>query len=193
MTRNVKRFLAVSLLSLAPSIAAAEQFDFGYFDLGYNGLVGPVKTETIEVPARHEEGGASFLANPVQVFGIGNWTGVNTFPIYSLSGITLDVPPPNPLLPVLNPGLSGIFQLTVAPATSVSQTYLYTNNTLDPAGNAKTCRWQVVVNYNATTATCSAVVNQTAFGTQGVLCGIDTTRTFINPTTCNLQVVTNLT
>ena len=192
MTRNVKRFLAVSLLSLAPSIAAAEQFDFGGVDLEHHALVGPVKTETFELPARHAEGGSSLLANPIQRFYVGNWTGANASFGGNLFGISLDVAPPNPLGPVTKPGVSGYFQLTVAPATSVTQTYYYTTNPAAPTGAAKTCRWILTVTYDAATATCSATVNQTAFGTAGVICTLDTTNTWVNPTTCDAQVVSAL-
>ncbi|MCP3065248.1 hypothetical protein LXT21_41395 [Myxococcus sp. K38C18041901] len=189
MTRNVKRFLAVSLLSLAPSVAAAEQFDFGGLEFFRGEYVTAVKTETFELKARHAEGGASLLANPLQTFAVGNWTGVNVSFGGTLSGVRLPIPPPNPLGPVAKPSVNGVFQIEVAPATSVTQTYFYTTNPADPTGAAKTCLWQLAVTYNAGTATCSATIGQAAYGTQGVICYLDNAQSWINPTTCDAQVV----
>lgn len=185
MSRNVKRFLAVSLLSLTPSLALAGQHEFGDLDfLSKRDEYVSIRQESVQLPVRSQDGAA--VGPAYQTFYIANWTGLNTYPGYSLTGSLL-VAPPNPLPPVAPNGISGYFQL-YAPTPPVTQTYYYTTNPADPTGAAKTCRWQLVVNNS--NGLCTAQLHQAAFGTQGVLCAIDTAQSFVDQNTCQAQIVT---
>ncbi len=193
MTRNVKRFLALSLLSLTPSVAfAAEQQAYGDFDVLFqrSEYVSADKVETFELQARHFDGGASLATTSDDNFYIGNWTGVNTFPGYSLLGTPAPLPP-NPLPPIASPSLNGYFRLTL-PAQTHSQIYYYTTNPADPGGAAKTCYWQLNITFDPATATCTGTFSQTALGTQGVICGFYGAQSFIDPATCYAQIVTSI-
>ncbi|NPC84466.1 hypothetical protein HPC49_40420, partial [Pyxidicoccus fallax] len=86
MTRNVKRFLAVSLLSLAPSIALAEQNEFGDLDfLSQRGEYVSLRSEgSVQIPALK---GASQAVGPAfEDFYVVNLTGVALAPGYTLTG-----------------------------------------------------------------------------------------------------------
>lgn len=193
MTRNVKRFLALSLLSLTPSVAlAAEQQAYGDFDILFqrSEYVSVSKVETFELPARRLDGGASLATTSDDNFYIGNWTGVNTFAGYSLVGSPSPLPP-SPLAPVASPNINGYFRMVLAAQTH-SQTYYYTTNPADPAGAAKTCRWQLNVTFDPITATCTGTVNQAAFGNRGAICGFYGSQSFIDPSTCYAQIVTSI-
>ncbi|MFP2924901.1 hypothetical protein ACLESO_06730 [Pyxidicoccus sp. 3LG] len=187
MTRNMKRFLAATLLSLTPSAALAEQYGFEGLLFERNEYVSVQPEETIEIPVRRGGGTSALLATTVDTFFIANWTGVNTFPGYSIVG-TPNPLPPNPLPPVAAPSISGYFQMIVNPVAR-TQIYYYTTNAADPTGAAKTCRWQLNITVDAA-GVCSGTLNQAAFGNQGVLCTLDTAQSFIDPTTCQSQIVT---
>jgi hypothetical protein len=187
MTSNVKRLLAASLLSLVPSLAFAEHYDpAGLLDSRqeYVSLRGE---EVFQLRSGRVDGGQALAATTTETFYVANWTGVNTFPGYSLTALSATLPP-NPLAPTAPPSISGGFQLTVNALTNYTQVYYYTTNAADPTGAAKTCRWQL--NVTVTNGVCAGTINQSAFGTQGVLCGLDTVNTFVDPATCQAQVVT---
>ncbi|RKH14097.1 hypothetical protein D7X74_20725 [Corallococcus sp. CA047B] len=187
MTNNVKRFLAASLLSLMPSVALAEHYDISGLLAHRSDYVSLRPTETIQLPSGRLEGAATLAGTTVDTFFVANWTGVNTFPGYTLTG-TPNILPPNPLAPTAPPSISGVFQMGVGQLTPVTQTYYYTTNAADPTGAAKTCLWQLNVTVSGTV--CSGTLNMTAYGNQGVLCSIDTAQTFVDSTTCQAQVVT---
>ncbi|RKH33993.1 hypothetical protein D7Y13_16625 [Corallococcus praedator] len=187
MTNNVKRFLAASLLSLMPSVALAEHYDISGLLAHRGDYVSLRPTETIQLPSGRLEGAATLAGTTVDTFFVANWTGVNTFPGYTLTG-TPNILPPNPLAPTAPPSISGVFQMGVGQLTPVTQTYYYTTNAADPTGAAKTCLWQLNVTVSGTV--CSGTLNMTAYGNQGVLCSIDTAQTFVDPATCQAQVVT---
>jgi len=186
----MKCFLAVSLLSLTPSLAFAEQYDFG--DLEFLSTraeyVSIRPEETIQLPVRRSEGApSSLLASTSDNFYIANWTNADTFPGYSLVG-TPNPLPPNPLRPTAPPSISGYFQMILPEPMTHTQVYYYTTNAADPTGAAKTCRWQLNISY--TNGVCSGTINQAAFGTMGVVCSLDTTQSFIDPSSCYAQIVT---
>ncbi|NMO22812.1 hypothetical protein HPC49_42885, partial [Pyxidicoccus fallax] len=83
-------------------------------------------------------------------------------------------------------GSTARFLLT-APTPPVTQTYYYTNNAADPA-NGKTCIWQLVV--SVTNNLCSAQINWGTYG--GAICTIDAANSFIDPNTCQSQIVTSI-
>jgi hypothetical protein len=74
----------------------------------------------------------------------------------------------------------------VAPNPVVQQ-YYWTVNPSAPA-TSKTCVWRVEVSDNA--GSCAATV---FFGTYGgAVCTVDAARSFIDPVTCQTQIVTNI-
>jgi hypothetical protein len=102
----------------------------------------------------------------------------------TLSG-TIIVPLPSPIFPSQTPGA----QVQVPATGGWSQLIEYTDNPAAPfAAGTNTCLWTVFVNFNGG---CTASVNSTPFGSPGPVCGIftDPSLTFIDPTTCLLQVV----
>jgi hypothetical protein len=66
------------------------------------------------------------------------------------------------------------------------QTISYTTNTGDPYGQAKSCTWTVTKTYNSS---CTANVYSTALGLHGAQCTFDGSQSWVDPTTCQLQVV----
>ncbi|CAM3082872.1 hypothetical protein G4177_04955 [Corallococcus sp. ZKHCc1 1396] len=188
MTNNVKRFLAASLLSLMPSVALAEQYGVEELLSERHDYVSVVQEEIIQLPSGRLEGNPSLRpATTVNDFYIGNWTGVNTFPGYSVTG-TPNPLPPSPLPPVASPSISGHFQMITPLLSPLTQLYYYTTNPADPTGAAKTCRW--ILTLTVTNGVCSGSINQAAFGTQGAVCTLSTSQTFVDPMTCQAQVVT---
>ncbi|WP_224242169.1 hypothetical protein [Hyalangium gracile] len=186
MTRNVKRFLALPLLSLAPMVAvaakpAAEDF------VSQRSEYTPLRpTETVELREMRSEGRpAPMLADTTETFYIGNWTGVVTYAGGSLTGSSVPYPLPNPLNFTTPYTYSGAAQALVPVLTPWTQTFGYTTNPSDPFGQAKTCIW--TVNVNVVNGACTASVSVTAYGAQGGLCHIDT-GSAVDPTSCQLFV-----
>ncbi|MCY0998757.1 hypothetical protein OWM54_16580 [Myxococcus sp. MISCRS1] len=164
MTRNVKRLRAFALpLSLAPT----------------SGLAEPSWTETFVLPARPSTPGAMpLLCMAWQEYYVLNLTGVTV----SSSG-TLTPPFPNF---VAAGGFASAGVFTNLPGT---HQYLFTTNPSDPLGAAKTCIWQFSVTRDSN-GVFSGVINQASAGNQGVLCTIDPTQSYFDPSTCRSQVVT---
>ncbi len=188
MTRNLKRFLAVSLLSLTPAAALAEQHAYGDFDFlsPWEGYVSILPEETLQLPARRLNGGAASLAaNTLNTFYIANWSGVNVSRgYYSLVG-TPNPLPPNSLPAVTPPALSGYFELIVPAQTSLTQLYSYAYTF---PGGSKGCVWRLVVTF--ANGVCSATIDQPDLGAQSAVCRIDPTLSGIDPSTCQTQVTT---
>ncbi len=190
MTRNVKRFLAVSLLSLAPSVALAEQYQDGDIDFLSNPseYVSAREEQTFKV-AELAGGDASLAPASTQNYYFGNWTPVTVSPGYSLTG-TPNPNLPGPMAPVAVGTLNLAFGMISNPP--VTQTYYYTTEPLTPtSATAKTCRWifNIIANPDNT---CSATINQAAFGGGGAICTFYPSLTFINPTTCQAQIATSM-
>ncbi|MFY1827637.1 hypothetical protein ACN47A_17080 [Myxococcus fulvus] len=160
----MKRLLAFALpLALAPTSALAEPFS-------------PSWTETFVLPSRRSETNASLWAQ--QDFYVGNFTGVTLFTEGTLT------PPFPTTVTAGNYGWASV--LTWIPG---GHTYTYSTDLGNRTGNAKTCSWQLVVTLDSNRV-CSGVLQQAAAGTQGVQCAIDSAQSFIDPVTCQSQVVT---
>ncbi|MCP3097896.1 hypothetical protein LZ198_03290 [Myxococcus sp. K15C18031901] len=184
MTRNVKRFLAGSLLSLAPSIAFAGQTEFGFPDvLSQRGEYVTLRSEGIPLPVRNGE--------PVQSIGpatedllVLNQTGANvSLGIQILTGTLNGVYAPYPL----TSGSYGGYQVAAPTPPAVQQYYW----TVDPAnpGGVKTCIWRLEVVDAA--GICSATAYQVAsFG--GATCTIDAALSYIDQVSCKTQLVTGI-
>jgi hypothetical protein len=191
MKRNLKRSLAVSLLSLMPLLAFAEpqhhhQGDIELFTRR-DEFVSLRSQETVQLP-QHSRGGASssLVATVPETFFIANWTGANVFPGYSLYGTPTWLPP-YPLTSNPPPNITGYFRMNLPPLTPVSQYYYYTNNEADPANPvAKTCVWQLVVSVSG--GICSATLYTTTYGI--ATCAIDARNSHIEIDTCETQVTT---
>ncbi|SES98205.1 hypothetical protein SAMN05443572_101750 [Myxococcus fulvus] len=167
MTRNVKRLLAFALpLSLAPTSGLAEPF-------------GPSWTETLVLPSRPSAPGAMpLLCMAWQEYYVLNLTGAT---VWSSGPLT----PPFPIL-VAAGGFASAGVSTSIPGT---HQYLFTTNTLDPYGRAKTCAWQLSVALDSN-GVYAGVIHQASAGNQGVLCTIDSAQSYFDPSTCRSQVVT---
>ncbi|WP_223645337.1 hypothetical protein [Corallococcus sp. EGB] len=179
MTRNVKRFLAASLLSLAPSVAFA-----GPADLGFPDFLSP-RTEYVSVREGAVEitqvkGGAS-VGPALENLLVSNQSGATiSLGLQIVSGTFNGVFNP---YPIPTSSLGG-FQVS-APTPPFSQQYYWTVDPANPAG-AKTCVWRVDVADNA--GSCAATVYYGTYG--GAVCTVDAINSFINPTTCEAQIVT---
>ncbi|GEL72561.1 hypothetical protein [Myxococcus virescens] len=185
MTRNVKRFLAGSLLSLTPSIAFAGQIELDFPDfLTQRSEYVSVREGAVQLPVRKGPSVES-IGPAVEDFFVSNQAGVDlTLGIQILTGTYNGTWNTHPV----PPGTYGGFQVGApAPAPTVVQQYYYTVDPVNPAGS-KTCVWRVEVTDNA--GTCGA---QVFFGTYGgALCTVDETQSSIDPVTCQTQVVTNM-
>lgn len=183
MTRNVKRFLAASLLSLTPSIALAGQVESGFPDLlSQREEYVSLRAEAVQVPTRRGPAVES-IGPAVEDFFVLNQTGLNIFlGLQVVTGTLNGVYNPYPV-PTAN---YGGFQISApAPAPMFAQQYYWTVNSANPAGS-KTCVWRVEV--SDVGGTCSA---QVFFGTYGgAVCTLDAAQSFIDPNTCQTQVVT---
>ena len=185
MTRNMRRFLTGSLLSLAPSIALAEQPAFQDADFLFprNEYVS-VKDGAIQIPVR--KGSSMESVDPAtQDFYVYNLTGATlALHIQSLTGAFIGIRTPYPVPPFSYGG----FQISApAPAPVVVQQYFWTVDPVNPAGS-KTCVWQVEVSDIG--GSCAA---QVFFGTYGgAICTVDGAQSFVDPTTCQTQIVTNM-
>ncbi|MBN8226818.1 hypothetical protein JYK02_04765 [Corallococcus macrosporus] len=181
MTRNVKRFLAASLLSLAPSIAFAGQVELGFPDfLTQRGEYVSLREGAFEVP--QVKGGAS-VGPALENFFIQNQSGATVslglqIVTGTFNGVFTPYPVPTATL--------GGFQISApTPAPSFSQQYYWTVDPANPGG-AKTCIWRVDIADSG--GTCTASV---AFGTVGgAICALDTINSFIDINTCQAQIVT---
>ena len=181
MTRNAKRFLAVSLLSLTPSIALAGQNEFGDFDfLSQRSEYVSDRTEVFELAVLRDAPSQS-VGPALQDFYVTNLSSVAFFPGYTLTG-TVHQFPPNPLPPTT----TGRFLIS-APTPPVTQSYYYTDTPANPAGG-KTCAWQVVI--SVTNGLCTGQVFMTPYGTAA--CGFLGSQSTINPNTCQVQIVTTM-
>ncbi|WP_163869219.1 hypothetical protein [Myxococcus eversor] len=84
----------------------------------------------------------------------------------------------------------GGFQINSAapfPGSPAIHQYYWTVDPFNPA-NAKTCLWQIEV--SDVGGSCSAQVRFSTFG--GAICTIDTTYSYIEPTTCEALIVTDM-
>lgn len=186
MTRNLKRFLAVPLLSLVPMLAVAAEPRVDDFVSKRSEYVTLRPAESVELPALRDDGQPTrLLADTTQTFYLGNWTGVLVYAGGSLTGSSVPFPLPNPLNFTTPYTYSGAAQALVPNPTPWTQVFAYTTNPSDPYGQAKTCIWQVDV--TVVNGACSASVTTSAYGTQGVACLLDN-GSGINPTTCELFV-----
>ncbi|MFP2909223.1 hypothetical protein ACLESD_30120 [Pyxidicoccus sp. 3LFB2] len=183
MTRNVKRFLAVSLLSLTPSIALAGQVDYGFPDvLSQRGDYVSLREVAVQVPTLKGPAAQS-VAPAIEDFFVLNQTGVSvSLGLQVLTGTLNGIWGTNPV----PTGTYGGFQVSApAPAPTFSQQYYYTVNPANPAGS-KTCVWRVDVSDVA--GSCSAQVFYGTYG--GAICTLDAAQSFIDPVTCQAQIVT---
>jgi hypothetical protein len=184
MTRNVKRFLAASLLSLTPSVALAGQIESFPDFLSVRSEYVSVREGAVEIPVLRD-GPVANVGPALENLYVINQTGA---PIYlgiqvltgSLNGVF------NPY-PVPNANLGGFQVSAPSPTPMVVQQYYWTNNQANP-GAGKTCVWRVEV--SDVGGSCQA---QVFFGTYGgASCTVDAANSFINPTTCETQVVTQI-
>ncbi|WP_163865064.1 hypothetical protein [Myxococcus eversor] len=172
MTRNVKRTLAVFLLTLAPMSGATEPLDFGFTRGEY---VSTPTTQTVELPARRGDSTAApRILALTQYYYVLNLTGSTVW-----AGGTLI---PQLTSPVPNGGM-GMTQLPFIPPST--ETYYYTTNL---SGPAKTCVWQFVVTTSG--GLCSGTINQSSTGMLSAVCSIDVSNSYIDPVSCDTQVVT---
>lgn len=184
MTRNVKRFLAASVLSLTPSIAFAGQVESSFF----MDLLSPrdefvtLREGSVQIPVLRDAPAAS-IAPAVENLLVLNQTGANiSLGLQVLTGTLNGVFNPYPV-PTAN---IGGFQVSApAPTPLVAQQYYWTVDPANPAG-AKTCVWRVEV--SDVGGSCSAQVFYGTYG--GAVCTVDTVNSFINPTTCETQIIT---
>jgi hypothetical protein len=118
-----------------------------------------------------------------EVFAIDNFLSV---PISVFNSFTLQGTP-SVSLPSSIPALSEqVFGVFVPSAVSWSQVISYTSNLGSPVGDAKACSWLLAVTFNTT---CSATVSAAPLGLQGAICSFDPSRSFVDPATCQAQVV----
>ncbi|NMO13402.1 hypothetical protein HPC49_19050 [Pyxidicoccus fallax] len=185
MTKKMRCLLTSSLMSLAPSIALAEQtaiLDADFLSPRHEYV--SVKDGAIQLPVRKEPSEA-FVDPATQDFFVYNLTGATlALHIQSLTGAFIGVRTPYPVPPLSYGG----FQISApAPAPVVVQQYAWTVDPANPAGS-KTCVWRVEV--SAVGGSCTA---QVFFGTYGgAVCTVDSTLSFVDPTTCQTQLVTNM-
>lgn len=121
-----------------------------------------------------------------EVFAIDNFLSV---PISVFNNLTLQGVPgaPSVLLPSSIPALTEqVFGVMVPSAVNWSQVMSYTSNLASPVGDAKACSWLLAVTFNTT---CSATVSAAPLGLQGAICSFDLSRSFVDPATCQAQVV----
>ncbi|RKG90302.1 hypothetical protein D7W82_04320 [Corallococcus sp. CA049B] len=181
MTRNVKRFLAASLLSLAPSVAFAAPADLGFPDfLSQRSEYVSVREGAFEV--QQVKGGASIGA-ALENFFVSNQSGATvSLGLQTINGTFNGVFTP---YPVPTATLGGFQVSAPAPAPSFSQQYYWTVDPANPAG-AKTCVWRVDIADSA--GTCTATVYYGTYG--GAICTVDNANSFIDINTCQAQIVT---
>ena len=185
MTRNVKRFLAASLLSLTPSIAFAGQGEFGFPDfLSQRDEYVSVREGAVQVPTRRGAPVES-IGPAVEDFFVLNRTGATlSLGLITVTGTFNGVYSPYPV----PTGNYGGFQISApAPTPLIAQEYYWTVNPSNPAG-AKTCVWRLEV--SDVNGTCSAQLFYGTYG--GAICTLDGAQSFIDPTTCQAQIVTNM-
>lgn len=186
MTRNTMRFLAGSLLSLTPLSALAGPVDFGFPDLlSQRDEYVSVREGGTQIPPLREGTGGRFIGPALENFFVVNQTGLSIYlGIGTLTGTLNGVYNP---YPVPTAGVGG-FQVS-APAPTVAapviQQYYWTVDPANPAG-AKTCIWRVEV--SDVGGSCAAVVYRASYG--GAVCVLSFPG--IDPTTCELQLVTRI-
>ncbi|AFE05036.1 hypothetical protein COCOR_03146 [Corallococcus coralloides DSM 2259] len=181
MTRNVKRFLAASLLSLVPSVAFAGPADLGFPDfLSQRNEYVSVREGAFEV--QQVKGGAS-IGPALENLLVSNQSGATiSLGLQIITGTFNGVFTPYPL----PTATLGGFQVSApAPAPSFSQQYYWTVDPANPAG-AKTCVWRVDVADSA--GSCTATVYYGTYG--GAICTVDNANSFIDINTCQAQIVT---
>lgn len=186
MTRNVKRFLAASLLSLMPSVALAAQVEIPDFLSARSEYVS-VGEESFQVPVRkgprvdsiapanedllnfNQTGAPAYLRIQIQTGTFnGIYNAVNPAPNLTWGGYQVGAPAPTPTAPVV-------------------QQYFWTLNPANPAGT-KTCVWRLTVSTDG--VSCSAQVSSGTYG--GAICTLDTVNSFVDPTTCYAAVYTSI-
>jgi hypothetical protein len=185
MTRNVKRFLAATLLSLVPSIALAGAGEYEFPDyLSQRDEFVSLREGAIQVPVRKGPSAES-VGPALENLFVFNQTGLNiSLGLQIVTGTFNGVFNP---YPVPNANLGGFQVSAPTPSPTVVQQYYWTVNPANPAGS-KTCVWRLEV--SAATGSCSA---QVFFGTYGgAICTLDTVNSFIDPTTCQTQIVTGI-
>ncbi|NOK20032.1 hypothetical protein [Corallococcus carmarthensis] len=181
MTRNVKRFLAASLLSLAPSVAFAGQVELGFPDfLSQRNEYVSVREGSFEIA--QVKGGAS-VGPALENLFVSNQSGATiSLGLQVVTGTFNGVFSP---YPVPTATLGG-FQISApTPAPSFSQQYYWTVNPANPSA-AKTCVWRVDIADSA--GTCTATVYYGTYG--GAVCTVDAANSFIDINTCQAQIVT---
>ncbi|HEX5752445.1 MAG TPA: hypothetical protein VFZ09_39940 [Archangium sp.] len=184
MTRNVKRFLAVSLLSLTPSMAFAGQAESGFFLdlLSQRDEYVTLREGAVQIPVLRD-GPVASVAPALENLFVLNQTGADiSLGLQVLTGTLNGVFNPYPV-PTAN---YGGFQVSApAPTPLVAQQYYWTVDPANPAG-AKTCVWRVEV--SDVGGSCTAQVFYGTYG--GAVCTVDAANSFINPTTCETQIIT---
>ncbi len=185
MTRNVKRFLAGSLLSLTPAIAFAAPVTEADFPnrLSERADYVSLRAAPVDVPVLKDAPTAS-IAPALQDHLVINQTGVTTYlGIQFLTGSLVGVYNPYPL-PTATVGGFRVSAPAPTPAAPVIQQYYWTVDQANP-GTTKTCLYEVHV--TDVGGSCGAQVYFAPLN--GATCGLDTVNSFINPTTCATQIV----
>lgn len=181
MTRNMTRFLAGSLLSLAPSSVLAGPVDFAFPDLlSQHDEYVSVREWTLQVPPM-DGAPVESLGPALEDFFVFNQTGVDVhLGIVSLTGTLNGVYSPYPV----PTGSPGGFQVS-APTPPLVQHYYWTVDPGNPAG-AKTCLWRVEV--MSASVGCTALVTYASYG--GAICTLALGSSGIDPTTCAMRLAT---
>jgi len=187
MTRNVKRFLAGLLLTLAPSSTLARQVEFAAPALPSEGdEYVSVKEGVFQVPTR--QGGPVATIGPAAESNyVLNQTGAYVYLGLGLitggfGGMLLPYP-----VAQANHGGFLINSAAPFPGSPAIHQYFWTVDPFNPA-NAKTCFWQIEV--SDVGGSCSAQVRFAAYG--GATCTIDGALSFIYPSTCEAWIVTGI-
>ncbi|AKQ65878.1 hypothetical protein A176_002790 [Myxococcus hansupus] len=185
MTRNVKRFLAGSLLSLTPAIAFAAPQTAADFPnlLGERTEYVSLRAESVEVPVRKGTS-TNLVARALQDHLVLNQTGATTYlGISILSDTLVGVYNPYPL-PTGNYGGHRVSAPAPTPGAPVINQYYWTDNQAAPA-SGRTCLYEVAV--SDVGGSCSAQVAFLSYN--GAICTFDAGLSWINLTSCEAQIV----
>ncbi|AKQ65877.1 hypothetical protein A176_002789 [Myxococcus hansupus] len=185
MTRNVKRFLAGSLLSFVPSFALASPLTAADFPnlLSERTDYVSLRVESVDVPVRKGPSTA-LVMRALQDHYVFNQTGATTYLGILILDDTFDtmhLPYP---LPTGNYGGYRVSAPPPAPGTPVIQQYYWTDNPSAPA-SGRTCLYEVAVSNVG--GTCSAQVAFLSYN--GAFCTLDAAQSWIHPTTCEALIV----
>lgn len=139
----------------------------------------------IALPLRSSQSAriGNFSSTTTEVFAIDNFLAV---PIFAFNSFTLQGTPSVALPSSIPAFTEQVFGVNVPAAQSWSQVMSYTTNLSSPVGNSKACSWVVSVTFNGS---CTGNASAAPLGLQGAVCGIDSSRSFIDPATCQTQVV----